>query len=99
MLNTALTIALQDVDQSLIHRSDDFRQIMEQRELIERALGMQDEELHSLWNAAKILRTPTTGLLSEKRPPKRDPYVTVVVLREVVNSLCYLNREPPLALR
>ena len=66
---------LKDVDQSLLHRSDDYRQVMEERELIEKALGMQDDELHTLWHAARPLRTPSTGLFSDKRTLSRDPYV------------------------
>jgi hypothetical protein len=80
------------VEQSVLNRGNDFRQVMEQKELIERALSMQDDELSKLWNTIKRVGTPDNGLYIEKKGPKREPYAIFDLLSILLISFspCFI---------
>ena len=68
---------MQDIDHLLLSRSECFREVMEQKELIERALATKDHEIMDLFSTTLKPVGPDKDLFMEVRQPSRDPYATL----------------------
>ncbi len=67
--------APQELDRVLLTRSEKYREVMEQREIIERALAAKDYEVDKLFSTTlKSVGRHGDGLFIELRPPSRAPY-------------------------
>lgn len=72
---------MKDTDKVLLTRSECFREVMEQKELIERALATRDHEVNDLFSSSLMpVGSKDKGLFMEMRPPSREPYVFIFLL-------------------